>query len=34
MAVQLLEGGQLHDKIKVKQKLSQKDIKMAMKGIL
>jgi len=34
MAVELLEGGQLYDRVKGKQKLTQKDIKMTMKGIL
>ena len=34
MAVELLEGGQLYDKLKLKQKLTAKDIKITMKGIL
>lgn len=34
VSVELLEGGQLYDKIKAKYKFTQKEIKMVMKGIL
>ena len=34
ISVELLEGGQLYDKIKTKHKFTQKEIKMVMKGIL
>ena len=32
--VELLEGGQLYDKVKARHKFTQKEIKMVMKGIL
>lgn len=34
VSVELLEGGQLYDKIKAKYRFSQKEIKIVMKGIL
>jgi serine/threonine protein kinase len=34
ISVELLEGGQLYDKIKSKHKFTPKEIKMVMKGIL